>query len=181
MYVHFDTRKAYLAHPHTASRSISEALMSLGWKKSRGHHYGPRPGLERHKDLEFFCVVRNHFDAFTSWFCIHPHIQEEGVITGEWIENWIKHHQGRKQSYIQNHKLWYFREEVPSTRVIRYENLDVELNNLMVEWDLPHVYLGHVSDEKRKGFPYQVAFSNEARKVVEEYFALEMEELNYVF
>jgi hypothetical protein len=155
--------------------------MKEGWKKSRGHHYGPRPGLIRHEDLDYFCVVRNHFDAFTSWFFVHPFPHEEGVISGEWVENWIAHHQGRKQSYIQNGRLWYFREEVPSTRVIRFENLEVELNELMKEWNLPPLNLGRVSDGRRKDFPYQKAFSPEARRVVEVYFKKEMEELSYEY
>ena len=180
MYVHRGLGIGFLAHPHAASRSISEALMKqFDFKKAHGHHYGP---LRKHDEegMTFFCVVRNHFDAFASWYCVnHPPLYEGG-IDARWIVTWLKGHSTPKRPYWRGNNLWYFLKEVPGVEVIRFERLSEELNAFLLSHDIGPIDLPHVSDNRRRPeSTYQYLFSPSGRAMVEEYFKDEMAELSY--
>jgi hypothetical protein len=186
----------FLAHPHTASSSMVlafqdafpeafdirphhmrlEELKGPNGKtrvqqisKQRTRIYDSRP----HKNLTdypegfltgdeiVFTVVRNPYDYFTSRYV--------RVSAKEPFASFARNYRGKP--YIEKDKIFY---HVPDCdNVLRYENLQEELNQLMAELELSEVPLGKHNVTKGKE-PWESYYSPEAFAAVNERFGGEI-------
>jgi hypothetical protein len=79
VYVHYEKKLIYLAHPRTASIATKLALSKIGFGQLQRHHSGfESPDCMKDLDVltnknfhreewTVFTTVRNHFDATVSW------------------------------------------------------------------------------------------------------------------
>lgn len=185
MYICREKNLAFLAHPHTASRSIAKALQTVGFKQARGHHEGP-PDKDDRWDLDYFCVVRNHFDAFTSWYLGVGGSHIPHTLTDVWVSEWVQRHiQRRPPAYCRPHRLWYFLVDLPKRGIypyhLCYEGIENNLNEFLSTYDIGAVSLPNISNRKRKGATYQNTLHWSARKWIEIYFDEELREFGYFY
>jgi len=160
---------------------VSDALKEIGFRNLRGHHYGPIKYDKLFEGLRYFCVVRNHWDAFASWYMSKTNNHTDNSLTDVWVEQWVLRQIRRRRSYCVPQRLWYFRKEVPETLCIRFENLEDDLNTLLSLFELPDVSLAHVGGRKRKGKDYRSIHSEGSRQWISYYFHEEIKELGYSY
>lgn len=183
MYVSRRYRRAFLAHPRTASRSVRDALKAYGnldFRDVGDHHSGPP---QFHADrCEYFCVIRNHWDAVASWFFNANTAPKSGPpITEEWCATYFRSH----QNYFRPGTLWWFTQEVPSVRILRFENLENDLRAYLKQAGVPDELqpkLPHVGKSRhRDGRKPIELFTEHARKYVEWIFGDEIRRFGYRF
>ncbi len=169
MWVSDEMQMVYLASPKTASKATKEALRPLGFEKRAGHHtVMPHPG----PGWTVFTTVRNHWDAWVSWFFFAG---PRGLPFGQsWIERWLANQRGYYPWPQEMYGL-YTRE---ADRVLRYEHLQEDLNDLFQrEVPLPVVNEGVL----RKHRPYQPFYDEQTRLWVGQNFSEEIERYGYTF
>ena len=124
-----------------------------------------------------FCVERNPWDKVLSHY--HMHAARAGAALS--LEEYLA--RGR-------FPINYFRytdrsgRNVIVDRIIRYENLLVELSEVFSQLSIPFDGALHVaakSDYRTDRRPYQEAFNDEQRRVIEKAFAKEIELHGYRF
>lgn len=186
MYTNQKLRLGFLAHPRTGSRAIARHLCDLkqkfGFLLDGKHHTGPAEPLD--PNWTYFTVVRNHFDAITSWYFTFQGqslVEGEGrrkpSITKKWLTNFIAKH----PNYLRKPKLWWF-TDLPRIVIVRYEDLPDSLAEVLKKFDLTldeiptFGYADH-----RQGTTYQDAFTPAARDVVESTWGKEMKKLGYAW
>jgi len=177
MYVNYEKRAIFLAHPRTASRAVGYFLRDhYGFLSCGSHHGGPDPAT--FEDFFLFTTVRNHWDAFTSWFFNGIGQSERGNFTVPWVRNWIKGH----PNYLKPPFMWWFRQDFPHVHTMRYENLDKDFGQvceiLGMEWaPVPVVGPGIY----RKGRRYQDVIPTNAAFYIFETFEPEIRQLGYTW
>lgn len=184
MYLSRLYKLAFLAHPRTGSRSMRDALTAhtnkLGFRQEGDHHSGP-PQFAIDGYQPFF-VVRNHWDAVASWyFNANAPPRQPPPITDEWCARFFPSH----QNYFRPGRMWWFAEECPGARVLRFENLQNDLNQLLAQFGVPKEQLPvlpHVGkSQHREGRKYGELFTARARKFVEWLFLDEIQKYGYKF
>jgi hypothetical protein len=172
MWVSEEMQMVYLASPKTASKATKEALRPFGFEKVKGHHTVPEehPG----PNWTVFTTVRNHWDAWVSWFFFSG---PRGLPFGKaWIRRWLHQQQG----YYPHPSLgMYWLYTRMADRVFKYENdLERDLQLLISpELVLPKVNVGTL----RKGRDYRRFYDDETREYVGKQFATEIEDYGYEF
>jgi hypothetical protein len=128
----------FLAEPHTASRSVRDALLKLQGSYKAGSHHVPIQALLNYRLLRHcqrsryttFCVVRNPADIMvTLW--LQSSTYEQGETLAKYIRRW-----GTKKP-----DPFFFMHANQADEVIRYENLHEELNQLLQRLQAPSVKL----------------------------------------
>lgn len=137
MYVHRKAKLCFLASPRTASRAVRNALTqpAIGFTQVGAHHDGPDQGHDM-QGLTPFCVVRNHWDTTVSWWYNARMHRKEPKPSMEWIAG----HYSKNRGYFWPGRMFLFRT-VPGIILLRYENLQTELNTILQARDLPEVVL----------------------------------------
>lgn len=132
----------FLAEPHTASRAVRDALLKLdGSYKVGSHHIGMGAilnyrMLQHRKRSRYttFCTVRNPADILATLWVLKPERERELETFAQYIRRWG----------VKKPDPFFFRHAKTADRVIRYENLQEELNFLLHEIGAPTVKLDTV-------------------------------------
>ena len=145
-YINPQARLCFLAHPRAASHSISRALQEQAGFRSDAKHHGTRASIvRRHPEADnwtFFCVVRNPYDALVSWW-YHRGKNDGHEFNPRWIER-LEREVGVERPpgnpvLVEPGRLWIYADD--SDAIVRYEQLDADLNELLEAHDLPAVVL----------------------------------------
>lgn len=125
MYVHEEKKVCFIAHPRTASTATGKVLLGkLDFGQCINHH-GFKPGLIP-KDWTVFATVRNPFDLLVSWYW---HKRREHEFP-EWLPIFLK-----ESNEFLDKGLFF---GLPyCTHVLRYENLQDDFNQVIVEAGFP--------------------------------------------
>lgn len=144
----------FLAEPHTASRSITNALIEQHGANEIAHHHITRAHLIsreginlRRQKYTFFSVVRHPFDLLLTMY----YVSKRHKPYLEWLHERLEH--GLK--YVHDSKV------LPADYYLHYERLDLELNNLMEKLKAPHLELLRMGITKDKPANYMDAYGPE--------------------
>jgi hypothetical protein len=115
-----------------------------------------------------FAVIRNPFDVVASWFALNR-FKTITDLLDKYEHTWFRNTDGKLFTFFEPHV----------DRYLRYENIDVEINNLMVELDLKPVKLRpvNVTPDKRHYSTYYTPA--EVDRMYEEF--PEIEEYGYQY
>jgi len=180
LYWNDEARLVFLAHPRTASRSIANALrLQCGFKSGGNHHAAPI-GKD---DYTKFTVVRNHFDTLVSWwfFIMSERKHDPKPFDKDFIPYlWNYSRYGYGKLFPIEHRLWGL-HSAAADYVLHYETLLADLNGVLTTKGLGVESLTHVHDRSRNGTPYEPMYDTATRRFVEDWFAEELEELDYSY
>lgn len=184
MYIHLAAKIVFLAQPRTASRAIAAALLKIGFVLKQTHHdslsdmspYIKDP-IEIDPDWIIMSAVRNHFDIFISWWFKRGHCYSypwgvmflKLVIGDEYLD---------PSREVTRRMFWKYRKE--STHLIRFEDVEVNLNKILALRDLGPVSLDHIGGKKGR-LHYKEYHTPETRAFIEDMFGAEMQELGYAY
>lgn len=133
----------FLAEAHTASRSITNALITQHGASEIGHHHVSRNHLIsreginlRRQKYTFFSVVRHPFDLLLTMY----YVSKRKVPFLNWLKDRLQH--GFK--YMHEDK------NLPCDHYLLFEHLDLELNNLMYSLKAPPPRIITHGDNKRQ-------------------------------
>ena len=139
----------FLAEPHTASRAVRDALLTIpGTYKAGSHHISMAAMLNyknlRHRNRDYyttFCVVRNPADIMVTIWLQSYEYTKQGQTLGDFIRR-----------FGANKPTAYFFKHAPTANeVLRYEDLEGGLNCLLRSIHAPSVVLDTVGQTKDKG------------------------------
>lgn len=184
MYV-FENRLAFIAHPRTASRSVSDALIEGGairWQDM--HHQVDMDKLIdiRHAGGVVACVKRNMFDVLVSWFyrsrveTYSVGYMEKSAPTLQ-FEIWLKTILKGGHEYLDRRP--YHHGIIDSSIVIDFVDLNYGIHGLMIRCGMPPVSLGHRGKSNRLN--YTEYYTTEARQLVEQRWSKDLALTGYKF
>lgn len=163
----------FFAHPKTASKAVRQLLeQEFGFTRVLGHHdiTALRPGPA----WTTFAVVRNHWDAWASWFAYGGGRGYD--FSPEYIDFWMRRLRGR--FYPRANSMYPLDAAGWLDAVLRYETLDADLSWLLGrEVTLPQVNVTLA----RRGRHYSLEYNDRTRDYVAGRFAEEIERYGYEF
>lgn len=174
--LHFEGRRAhFLAMPRTGSKACRDALKALGGVTFDEHHSITMYDDVVQKGDLVISTVRNHWDWFASFWELNqrpgkfnrfvPKLCEES----QWID--------RNPTCNECRLFW---EYTPlSTHILRYERLDLDLNEVLTGHGFPAVTLKQTG--KKKPRPYQIYYKVRTREYIRELFKDEIKHYGYRF
>lgn len=167
MYVNYSRRMIYLAHPRTASRATRDALIERFGFRRQGQHHST---LGEHPDgWTVFTTIRNHYDAWASWYCKNARNGER--MDAAFVEGFV----GRKDRYFPvEGRMWGLHAGVADV-LLRYESLEADLSALLGA----DVTLGRVGGEDRNGRDYREIIEPSAHAYIGYRYEAEIEEYGY--
>jgi len=178
-------RGIFIAHPKIASRSIQRALMAeFDAKQIGGRHDVIEIDIDEVKAAggSVACAVRNPYDVFVSWY-FHG-VVSNAVRTKRYgkiskFEEWLPGLLRCGNGYIEK---GLFYGSYYCDTIVRYENLQEDLNAWLAKIGLHHVELQVKGKATaRNGRPYQVFYNEQTRKDITIFAAKELEEFGYEF
>jgi len=127
MYIHGEKEVAFIAHPRTASQATSKVLVNRrGFEAEMSHH--------QYKELPagwiVFSTVRDPFDLFVSWYYLEMFKTKHDYH----FPTWLRQRVAEPNHYMQSGL--FFGQHL-CTHTLRYENLQEDFNQLMVEIGFP--------------------------------------------
>ena len=143
----------FLAEPHTASRATRDALLTLEGSYNAGAHHTDIHTLLREKHLRrrkrsrytTFCTVRNPADILTTlWLQLQPTCVSEVRTFPDFIRHWG----------VKRPETFFFRHAERADQIIRFENLQEDLNIILRGLQVPSVRLGEVIGATRNKAPW---------------------------
>ena len=157
----------FLEHPRTASTSIRIALSRMPKARLQTRHTYLQPRNEK-----TLSVVRNPYDVLVSWWL---------AISGKWVEyptfeSFLQ--DCEHPLFVQEGRLFYFAER--SDSIIKFENLETELNKILQTVRLPAVGLPHLNKTIKKQ-NYRKYYTPATRKLVFRRFGFELETFKYTW
>ena len=123
-------------------------------------------------------MVRNHWDTIASWY---KHFSNEATqpLSARWIRQFV----GGHPNYFKPQGLWWFTYLEPEPLILRYENLQEELDQLLTDFGLEPIRLevvGVSANPQQKH--YRDFFRDEeAVTVVRELWGHEIDRFGYVY
>lgn len=157
MYVHRDTGLVFLANPRTGSRATARALLGIGFQLVGDHHSNtgadrerafamvieglfPVPdGREHERILKPFSTVRDLRTVLESW---GRHLKRPELSHGDVLDR-----MPGNLPMVAGWESWtMFPHAQASDRLLRYENLEADLNELLDEHGLGPVKLERVAE-----------------------------------
>jgi hypothetical protein len=185
MYWHRESGLVYLAHPRTASISTRTALIEqAGFQAVGGHH----AGWLRNKAVPIVSgitlehwdgrvtsaatTVRYHLDALVSWWF---HKGRTGPLDREFVA----HLAGGSWFPIRDE--WWGLHRHTADTVLRYENLDEDLNRWLAEHGLDPVRVPQPLSPRRARDPahYRSFVDRETARYIDERYGKEMDVMRY--
>jgi hypothetical protein len=178
MYIIPDYKFCFLASPRTGSKAVAKVLVEKYNAIIVGsHHSRPdaHPEYEMNRDWVICSGVRNHWDAMISWwFKIESHGRM--MPLADFLPNFCI----SNPNFVVDKKLWS--QNTPFVnKLLRYEQLNADLDHALVAAGLPPVELPVVTDSARDGRPYQVFYKDDTVTWVAKYFQDEIELYRYKF
>lgn len=169
----------FLAQPRTASRSIADALKKIGFVLHSGHHLSLGDISSDitdpiHADNDWFIMsaVRNHYDILPCWLDHRDHYYKLpfGV---EFLQALLE-----EPFFDPDGKRLYWKYRDESTHLIRFEDLQANLNKILALRELGPVELPHIGKKEGRKH-YSTYHTPETRTFIEDMFCEEMQELGY--
>lgn len=166
----------FIAHPRTASRACSEALLGVGAVIVRAHH--------RMNDCTtgtVACVVRNMFDVMVSWW--HNAYFKPG--TNEPLQRMVQPFGDYLHQAAYDCPGHWFRETIyhygfsRCNRKLRYENLQEDFDALLLDSGFAPQQLQIIGASKRA--EYQEYYTPELRAIVEDRWSIDLEMTEHEF
>ena len=179
MWIFPEKRLCFLANPKTASLATAFTLETLGFKTCGGQHCTPDQAGWGQIDNTWtvFCTVRNHFDVMVSWYFhnIRTPVSEcFGLSFEQFLYMWTTN-----SEWFRNNQMYWERNPW-CNRILRYEMLQSDFNELLVSCKLPLIQLQrHNVSKNRKGRDFHGFYTEKSIKFMEDKFGAEMESLNY--
>lgn len=166
----------FIAHPRTASRACSEALLAAGAVAVNGHH--------RMSDCTtgtVACVVRNMFDVMVSWWHnanFMPGTDKPLKYDIQPFNEYL-----REKAYDTTHR-WFiepiYHYGLPRCNlVLRYENLAKDFNYMLRQQGVMEVELPVIGASKRAC--YGSYYTPELREIVEDRWGEDLLRTGYKF
>lgn len=187
MYISEEYKLIYLAAPKTASRSTINTLMGrFGFVES---YYSDSPlvalrteYLPKHHQVLYehpgdgwgvITTVRNHWDAFYSWFRYSP--RHHTVFDVSFLESHVAHYADTFNPEPDSlYRLWTMHADL----VMRYESIENDISVLFRE----EVKLPRLNQSwEREGKTYRDFYNFETKLWVAEHYAEEIKEYDYEF
>ncbi len=171
----------YIAHPKTASSATQRVIRDLGGQLYGGHHDVEarwcRPILDAGGII--MATVRNPYDLLVSWYFHYKKRRGTTANDMESFEVWLPQQLANPNDYIR--KGLFF--GLPWTnRVLRYENLQDDLNAVLVEAGLTPTPLEQVNvSPHREGRPYREMYDFRLTDLVVSHFGEVIAEHGYSF
>lgn len=166
-------RAHFLAMPRTGSKACGNALKAQGAVSYGGHHTIDMLGtLVQDGDL-IMSTTRNHFDWFVSFWYLNgcPGKFEHFVPTTCEESEWIK----RTRDMSRCELFWNY---APLCNVIlRYENLDKDINEAMSKFGFPKLTLKQEGQKKPR--PFQTYYRPATIQYVIRHFGDELTKYGY--
>lgn len=136
-YVHKDAGLLFLANPRTASRATAKALQGIGFVKiGQHHHYDQTLSINRQRLT--FSTVRSIPDTLCSWRRWLRRPEASLVVVLELILN-------TQRGMVPGWESWtLFPHAEHSDVLLRYEQLETDLNRLLYDNGLPAVELERI-------------------------------------
>lgn len=170
----------FVAHPRTASRSISEVLKKGGCTMQGNHHYMDEALCEDVRDANGIvaCVKRNMFDVLVSWFhrsISHTPTPPTAPVTDftKWLEIVMKGGHMYLDVPVYHYGMKY------ANWVMRYERIESELTALLFRAELPRLKMEHEGKSDR--FHYQNYYTPVTVRRVEDRWGEDLNITNYKF
>jgi len=146
---------SFILHPATGSRSLKQALMKVGADEILTHHeVCPRKAIETRACV---CTIRNPYTLVASWY--QRHRRED-----ETFEDWLKvkligprHYEGPPKLGLLYGTFW-------ATHIIKFENLQQDLDAVCKELKLPKLPLEHIGKNHRPVQYRRLYFAEPATK-----------------
>jgi hypothetical protein len=185
MWVLPEKKMCFLANPKTASSAIAHTLTSLGFRHYGDQHCTPdRSGWDHRQEIDntwtIFCAVRNHFDTMVSWYyhqtCRPGKSKYFGKSFEPFLYDWTLN-----PRYFRGGKMYWERNPW-CNRVLRFESLQYDFNELLTSCDLPATVLQvhNVSKNRKKRPPWEF-YSEASVKFMEKTFGDEMKFFGYTY
>ena len=185
MWVLPEKKVCFLANPKTASFSTAHTLESLGFLHYGDQHCTPdRSGWDHRQEIDsswtIFCTVRNHFDTLVSWY-FHQTLRPGKSKYFGWPFERFLYEWALNPRYFRDGQMYW--ERVPlCNRVLRFESLQIDFNELLDSCGLPATLLQiHNVSRNRKRRAYSEFYSEASVKFVEKTFGNELKLLGYTY
>lgn len=172
MYIIPDHKFCFLATPRTGSKAVAKVLIEqYGAILVGSHHSVPDKPFEN--DWLVCSAVRNHWDTLISWWF---KIERKGKMKplAEFLPYFCR------SEFVLDRQLFWL-NMLFTNRVLRYEQLETDLNLALFNIRLAPVDLPVITDSKRNNQPYQVFYKNSTRYWITEYFKKEIKKYGYKF
>jgi len=156
----------YLAHFQTGSRSTRESLLeSIDGATVIGRHHAAIGELQKHLDGEIVVTtVRNPYEATVAQW----RSGDQRWPFREWLPLWDKQRRGGP----------LFHHVGPGVRLLRFESLQDDVNELLREKDLGPVELPWIGFTKPPG-PWADHYDSESYEIVDQSLGAEILALGY--
>jgi len=173
MYVSKERKLIFLAAPRAASRSVTRFLCENdSFIRVGDHHSISNIPLWKQKDYTVFCIVRNHFDTWASWFAAaYPYTHNSNASNmRKALLPFIKRKIHEERNWMLPQSLWGRYTSV-SDFIFRYEFLRTDLYMFFKQT----VNLPHIGKSKRlRTYEY---FNAETDRWISDNYDDEIEEL----
>jgi hypothetical protein len=156
----------FIAHPNTASRSVSDALKSMGAISYGSHHKMDLEVIDRCEGC--FCAIRNPFDIMASWFYRSQPAESKGPNYkpfDEWLEDALENH---KVQYSGPYPELFYGVEHCS-HLIRFEYLQSDFDLICRTFGLPRFLLSHEGKTYRP-LGYREMYTTPTRRLIIKHF-----------
>ena len=174
--LYFGERRAhFLAMPRTGSKACRDALRAQGAVAHGGHHsIDVFPTVVQDDDL-VMSTVRNHFDWFVSfWYLNGCPDKFDNYVTHVCDQSeWIRRNRDCSRCEL------YWKYAPLCNVIIRYENLENDINEAMREYGFPTLTLKQTGEKKPR--PYQTYYKPATIQKVIRLFNDELVKYGYEF
>jgi hypothetical protein len=180
-YVNQLAKIVYLANPKTASISTSKALLHgagfMRVNQMAGYHHA-QPSERLGSEWIVCTAVRNHFDAFVSWY-FHMNRHDKGPFSTMFLDSLVGTTERPNHYFPHPHRMWHYQAQY-ATHLLHFESLEADLNAVLSLRDLGPVSLGEENvSVSRARRPYQEFHDLSTRLWIEKRYWEEMGELGY--
>lgn len=178
MYIIPEWKFCFLASPRTGSKAVAKVLMEKYNAILVGSHHSipeENPEYEIDRSWLICAAIRNPWDTMISWWF---KIERAGRMTP--LADFLPRFCENNLNFVWDQQLWW-RNMPLINKLLRYEQLNADLDHALVTVGLPPVDLPVITDSKRDGVPYQVFYKSGTRAWVAQYFAHEIERYGYKF
>lgn len=166
MYVHTTKKMCFIAHPRTASVATSQTLLGLGFEKMMSHHEFNIKLLN--SSWTVFSTVRNPFDLLVSWYWNKKRDRP--------FQDWLPIFLQTSNQYLDQGLFFGY---LYSTRILRYETLQDNFNQVMVESGFPPTTIIRANVSERPAQPLREYYDYKLVNLMFAHFNYEIHEHHY--
>jgi hypothetical protein len=181
MYVLKAFNFGYIAHPKTASSATSRVLRELGAEVVGNHHSVEEGVCQQILDSGgiVMAAVRNPFDLMVSWYFHYK--QRRGITANDMASfaTWLPQQLSNPNQYVRKGLFYGLKW---ANRVLWFEHLQDDFNDVMSELGLPPTFIGPFNISRfREGRPYQKMYTPELVDLVRGHCQSELDMTGYTY